>query len=48
MADKAIKAGKRADIVFIVCDGGWKYLSTGAYEGSVDTASEAIDGQLWA
>jgi cysteine synthase B len=48
MADKAIKAGKSADIVFIVCDGGWKYLSTGAYEGSVDTASDALDGQLWA
>lgn len=48
MADKAIKAGKRADIVFIVCDGGWKYLSTGAYEGSVDTASDSLDGQLWA
>ena len=48
MADKAIKAGKRADIVFIVCDGGWKYLSTGSYEGSVDTASDALDGQLWA
>jgi len=48
MADKAVKAGKRADIVFIVCDGGWKYLSTGAYEGNVDVASDALDGQLWA
>ena len=35
-------------IVFIVCDGGWKYLSTGAYEGSIDDAEEALDGQLWA
>lgn len=48
MADKAVKAGKTADIVFIVCDGGWKYLSTGAYEGDVDVASDALDGQLWA
>jgi [CysO sulfur-carrier protein]-thiocarboxylate-dependent cysteine synthase len=48
MADKAIKAGKSADIVFIVCDGGWKYLSTGAYDGAIDTASDALDGQLWA
>lgn len=48
MADKAVKAGKKADIVFIVCDGGWKYLSTGAYEGDVDVASDALDGQLWA
>src|SRR5918995_4632277 len=37
-ADKAIKSGERADIAFVVCDGGWKYLSTGAYEGTVDEA----------
>ena len=45
---KALKAGQKADIVFIVCDGGWKYLSTGAYEGSLDEAEDALDGQLWA
>ena len=28
-ATKAVRAGERADIVFVVCDGGWKYLSTG-------------------
>jgi cysteine synthase B len=38
MADKAVKAGKKADIVFIVCDGGWKYLSTGAYTADLDEA----------
>ena len=38
MATKAVKAGERADIVFIVCDGGWKYLSTGAYEGTLEEA----------
>ena len=48
MADKAVKAGVPADIAFIVCDGGWKYLSTGAYEGSLDEAEDALDGQLWA
>ena len=47
-AAKAVKAGERADIVFIVCDGGWKYLSTGAYEGTVDEAEDRLDGQLWA
>jgi cysteine synthase B len=35
-------------IVYIVCDGGWKYLSTGAYEGTIDEAEDALDGQLWA
>lgn len=48
MADKAVKAGVSADIAFIVCDGGWKYLSTGAYEGSLDEAEDALEGQLWA
>jgi cysteine synthase B len=47
-AAKSVKAGERADIVFVVCDGGWKYLSTGAYEGSVDDAEEKLEGQLWA
>ena len=47
-AQKAVKAGQSADIAFIVCDGGWKYLSTGAYEGTLDEAEEALEGQLWA
>jgi cysteine synthase B len=48
VADRAIKAGQSADIAFIVCDGGWKYLSTGAYDGSLDDAEDRLDGQLWA
>lgn len=48
MAAKAIKAGESADIAFTVCDAGWKYLSTGAYAGSLDDAEDALEGQLWA
>ncbi len=48
MAAKAVKAGERADIAFIVADGGWKYLSTGAYEGTLEEAEARLDGQLWA
>ena len=33
VAEKAAGAGETADIVLVVCDGGWKYLSTGAYSG---------------
>jgi cysteine synthase len=47
-AAKAVKAGEPADIAFVVCDGGWKYLSTGAYEGSLDEAEDRLEGQLWA
>ncbi|PZG52141.1 cysteine synthase B [Spongiactinospora gelatinilytica] len=48
VAAKAVKAGTRADIVFVVADGGWKYLSTGAYEGTLDEAEDRLEGQLWA
>lgn len=48
IADKEVAAGRKADICFIVCDGGWKYLSTGAYGGTLDEATAALEGQLWA
>src|SRR4051794_35521195 len=47
-AQRAIKAGERADIAFVVADGGWKYLSTGAYAGTLEEAAEGLEGQLWA
>jgi cysteine synthase B len=47
-AAKAVKVHERADIAFLVCDAGWKYLSTGAYEGTLDDAADRLDGQLWA
>ncbi|MCK9932756.1 cysteine synthase [Frankia sp. Mgl5] len=47
-ADRAVREGRRADIAFIVCDGGWKYLSTGAYAGTLAEAEAALEGQLWA
>lgn len=48
MAHKAVKAGERADIAFVVADGGWKYLSTGAYAGTLEEAEARLEGQLWA
>jgi [CysO sulfur-carrier protein]-thiocarboxylate-dependent cysteine synthase len=47
-AAKSVRAGERADIAFVVADGGWKYLSTGAYDGTIDEAEERLEGQLWA
>src|SRR6266496_3207883 len=40
VAHEAVKAGRRADVAFIVADGGWKYLSTGAYLGTLAEAEE--------
>ena len=49
MAAKAVASGQPADIAFVVCDGGWKYLSSGVYDAaSLDEAEAAIEGQLWA
>ena len=48
LAEKAVRDGERADIAFIVSDGGWKYLSTGAYSGTLEEAEAALEGQLWA
>ncbi|MDQ1539732.1 MAG: [CysO sulfur-carrier protein]-thiocarboxylate-dependent cysteine synthase [Actinomycetota bacterium] len=47
-AAKAVAAGVRADIAFVVADGGWKYLSTGAYGGTLEEAETGLEGQLWA
>lgn len=48
IGEQEARAGRKADIAFIVCDGGWKYLSTGAYEGDLDDAEARLEGQLWA
>jgi cysteine synthase B len=45
---RAAKAGQQADIAVIIADGGWKYLSTGAYAGTLDEAESHLEGQLWA
>lgn len=45
---ECVAAGISADIAFILCDAGWKYLSTGVYNNDIDTAQERLDGQLWA
>jgi cysteine synthase B len=48
VAGKAAAAGQRADVVFMIADGGWRYLSTGAYSGTLEEAEARLEGQLWA
>jgi len=48
MGDEALREGKDADIAFIVCDAGWKYLSTGVYGSDIAAATDGLDGTLWA
>src|ERR1700722_4313050 len=48
LASKAEETGERADIVLLFADGGWKYLSTGAYGGTLDEAESKLESELWA
>jgi [CysO sulfur-carrier protein]-thiocarboxylate-dependent cysteine synthase len=48
LAEKAQAAGQRADIALLIADAGWKYLSTGAYGGTLEEAQARLEGQLWA
>src|SRR5258707_3937039 len=48
LANKAEANGERADIVVLIPDGGWKYLSTGAYSGTLAEAEKRLEGELWA
>jgi [CysO sulfur-carrier protein]-thiocarboxylate-dependent cysteine synthase len=48
VAAKAQAAGQRADIALVIADAGWKYLSTGAYGGTLEEAEARLEGQLWA
>jgi cysteine synthase B len=46
----AAKVADRLDegtIVFIVSDGGWKYLSTGLYSGDLDEAAVALEDVIY-
>ena len=48
MGNEAVNAKRDADIAFIVCDAGLKYLSTGIYGSEIEEATEGLDGTLWA
>ena len=46
----AAKVAERIDegtIVFVVSDGGWKYLSTGLYTGDLDEAAEQLNDVIY-
>ncbi|MEY4339773.1 MAG: cysteine synthase [Actinomycetota bacterium] len=46
----AVKVAKEIEsgtIVFIVCDGGWKYLSTGAYTDDLDAAEQKAESIIY-
>jgi len=47
----ALRVAEKLDggtIVVLLPDGGWKYLSTGAYTGDFNEAVKRLEGMLWA
>jgi cysteine synthase len=48
VALRLAQRAEQADIVVLVADGGWKYLSTGAYGADPEAAEAGLRGQLWA
>ncbi len=48
VAKRAAQKMESGDLVVLLPDGGWKYLSTGAYTGSFDQAVARLEGTIWA
>jgi cysteine synthase B len=48
VALRVAERAEQADIVLLSPDGGWKYLSTGAYGADPAAAEAGLRGQLWA
>jgi [CysO sulfur-carrier protein]-thiocarboxylate-dependent cysteine synthase len=46
-AAKVASEIEEGTIVFIVCDGGWKYLSTGAYTDDLDEAEKKAESIIY-
>lgn len=48
VAKRAAQKMESGDVVILLPDGGWKYLSTGAYTGSFEEAVARLEGTIWA
>ena len=47
VAEKLSKDGTGGDVVCLLADGGWKYLSTEAWTQDIDTAESQVEETLW-
>jgi len=48
VAQRFARDSDARNVVVLLPDGGWKYLSTGAYSGDFDEAVARLEGILWA
>lgn len=47
VAERMAGSGEHGDIVCLLADGGWKYLSTEAWTQDIDTAESQVEEVLW-
>ena len=47
VAERMAAGGEPGDIVCLLADGGWKYLSTEAWTQDIDTAESQVEEVLW-
>jgi len=47
VAERLSKEGAGGDVVCLLADGGWKYLSTEAWTQDIDTAESQVEETLW-
>jgi cysteine synthase len=47
VGERLVRRGGGGDVVCLLADGGWKYLSTEAWTTDIDTASEQVEDVLW-
>lgn len=47
VAERLSKEGTSGDVVCLLADGGWKYMSTEAWTQDIDTAESQVEETLW-
>ena len=47
VAERLSKEGTQGDVVCLLADGGWKYLSTEAWTQDIDTAESQVEETIW-
>jgi cysteine synthase B len=47
VAERLVRDGEGGDVVCLLPDGGWKYLSTEAWTEDLDTAESQVEETLW-
>jgi cysteine synthase B len=47
VAQRVAQGIEEGDVVCLLADGGWKYLSTEAWAEDIETAEKGVEESLW-